>query len=285
MRWCIFCVASALTTPRRSFLCGGAAALLTPLPSSAIIAGTKVSTSEAADSGSVALWIDLDGCEVCRHDVPAACSGTLVGRDLVLSAQHCIDVPETLNGKLSKVVFGNDIFDKTAPTVPVAKYLRPADVGLDVVKGPLGSDIVLIKLAKPAPKEWRVVDVGRTADKAVATLYGFGDTVDDADDYTSGVLHKVDLLPKTAIDPSKPTFFTSSTNAKAGSCNGDSGGALLTQPVPSPLTADPARRLIGVLSSNSMPCAGSTAAFANPAFFSEFLRRASAQLGSPLNIA
>lgn len=275
--------ASALTMPRRSFL-GGAAALL-PLPSSAIIAGTRVSTSEAADSGSVALWIDLDGCDVCRHDVPAACSGTLIGRDLVLSAQHCIDVPETLNGKLSKVVFGNDIFDKNAPTVPVAKYLRPADVGVNLVKGPLGSDIVLIKLAAPAPKEWRVVDLGRAADNAAATLYGFGETVDDPDGYTSGVLHKVDLVPKTVIDPSKPTFFTASTSAKAGSCNGDSGGALLSQPVPSPLTAQPARRLIGVLSSNSMPCAGSTAAFANPVFFREFLRRASARLGSPLDIA
>merc|ERR1719482_1218722 len=107
-------------TRRTAFALGAALPFATARPSRAVIAGYDTTLSEAHQTGAVALWIDLTGCDVCRHDVPAACSGTLIADDLVLSAQHCVDIPETLNGKLTKVVFGTNIFDKKATSVPVA---------------------------------------------------------------------------------------------------------------------------------------------------------------------
>ena len=79
--------------------------------------------------GAVGLWIDLAGCSVCRHDVPAACSGTLVAPDLVLSARHCLDIPRELNGTLDKVVFSNNLLDPNAPCAKVVDVRTPADYG------------------------------------------------------------------------------------------------------------------------------------------------------------
>ena len=108
----------ASLTRRTAFALGAALPFATARPSRAVIAGYDTTLSEAHQTGAVALWIDLTGCDVCRHDVPAACSGTLVADDLVLSAQHCVDIPETLNGKLTKVVFGTNIFDKRRRRCP-----------------------------------------------------------------------------------------------------------------------------------------------------------------------
>jgi hypothetical protein len=35
-------------------------------------------------------------------------------------ASHCIDFPKEVNGTLDRVVFGADMFDKSAPTSKVA---------------------------------------------------------------------------------------------------------------------------------------------------------------------
>mmetsp|Transcript_8524 Transcript_8524/g.35110 ORF Transcript_8524/g.35110 Transcript_8524/m.35110 type:complete len:340 (+) Transcript_8524:236-1255(+) len=256
-------------------------------PASAIIAGAPVSVKEAAASGSVALWIDLDGCEVCRHDVPAACSGTLVGPRLVLSAQHCIDIPESLNGRLSRVGFGNDIFDdRTIQFRDVERYVRPGDVGLSLpgAGSSLANDLVLIKLKKPAPPEWNIAAIDLASSAAeedappakntVVELYGFGDTVDDPDGYSAGELRKVRLAAVTPLTVDVPAFYTKARSGDTGSCNGDSGGAAFAA---SSSSRPP--RILGVLSSNTMPCAGSRGIFMNPAYFREFLRRGAQELG------
>jgi len=80
-------------------------------------------------AGAVGLWIDLQGCSVCRHDVPAACSGTLIAPDLVLSARHCLDIPRELNGTLDRVVFSNNLLDPKAPSSKVLDVRVPADYG------------------------------------------------------------------------------------------------------------------------------------------------------------
>ena len=66
-----------LRVPRRRTLSlvAGAAFSLTAAPAAqAVIGGAAVTAKAAAQVGAVALWIDLEGCEICRHDVPAACS-------------------------------------------------------------------------------------------------------------------------------------------------------------------------------------------------------------------
>ena len=70
---------------RRSVLAGAATALATPLGASAVVRGDSVDNAEAAATGSVGLWIDLTDCSVCRKNLPATCSGTLIAPDLVLS--------------------------------------------------------------------------------------------------------------------------------------------------------------------------------------------------------
>ena len=91
-------LAGALRPSRRDVLAAplaAAAAAVAPRPARGVVAGPAASLADARASGAVALWIDLAGCEICRHDVPAACTGTLIADDLVLSAQHCVDVPES----------------------------------------------------------------------------------------------------------------------------------------------------------------------------------------------
>ena len=126
---------------RRSVLAGAAAALATPMgKASAMVRGDPVDNAEAAATGSVGLWIDLTDCTVCRKGLPATCSGTLIAPDLVLSAQHCIDFPKAVNGTLDRVVFGADMFDKSAPTSKIVGLKTTADYGL---AGQSGGDLVL----------------------------------------------------------------------------------------------------------------------------------------------
>ena len=125
---------------RRSVLAGAATALATPMGASAMVRGDPVDNAEAAATGSVGLWIDLTDCTVCRKGLPATCSGTLITPDLVLSAQHCIDFPKEVNGTLDRVVFGADMFDKSAPTSKIVGLKTTADYGL---AGQSGGDLVL----------------------------------------------------------------------------------------------------------------------------------------------
>ena len=274
-------------TRRTAFALGAALPFATARPSRAVIAGYDTTLSEAHQTGAVALWIDLTGCDVCRHDVPAACSGTLIADDLVLSAQHCVDIPETLNGKLTKVVFGTNIFDKKATSVPVARYLRPSDVpGLKLSDAPLANDLLLVKLARPAPKAWRRVAVGlaRQTPEAysdIMRIYAYGDRIESDEDYTSGLLRSVDLVNTTPRISTDSKFLAKPLRGGGtGVCNGDSGGAaLLLDEAKLPAVA-------GILSSTSLPCAGSTSVLINPAFgpLAEFVRKGSRALGTPVDV-
>ena len=124
-------------------------------PATAIVRGDDVSDAEAAAAGVVGLYIDLTGCTVCRKNVPATCTGTLVAPDLVLSARHCSDVPAELNGTLSKVVFGADMLRKGAVSREIERFVSTADYGIETA----GNDLLLIKLKGVAPAPWRPVEL------------------------------------------------------------------------------------------------------------------------------
>mmetsp|Transcript_35471 Transcript_35471/g.80038 ORF Transcript_35471/g.80038 Transcript_35471/m.80038 type:complete len:366 (+) Transcript_35471:1666-2763(+) len=325
--------ASPFSASRRQVFSAGAgllsSRLFKPLDADAVINGASVSKAEAAAAGAVGLWIDLANCTVCRHDVPAACSGTLISEDLVLSAKHCLDIPEELNGTLSRVVFSNSLFDKAAESSPVAAFRKTSDYSFAAAGPSAGSsgssseiggasgDLVLIKLAKPAPKNWRpqslsfnfvesmeegFADLSSGASSGVPgnakasagkgapsgsltdvigfpelTIYGFGDTEDDYYSYSSGALKSLRVRVVSTIGPKARGFYTSPPDEGTGACNGDSGAAGL-------LGSGQGRVVVGVLSSTSTPCTGSTSAFVNPDVFRAFVEKASADLGAPVKV-
>lgn len=271
-------------------------------PTHAIVNGESVSDAEAASSGSVGLWIDLSGCSVCRKNVPATCSGTLVAPTLVLSARHCLDTPKALNGTLERVVFGSDMFSSKMSRDVVA-VASTSDYGIETT----GNDLILIKIASPAPSTWRTVELplGLLPAKneqeearrrkspfypdglgfPSLVTYGYGQqstsgTVDPGK-YSAGALKRIGVQVRSEIRPWAAGFLTTPLDSGTGTCAGDSGGGALA------VLQDPKGRglrqvLVGVQAMASSPCENNQQVFVNPAAFAEFLLQASKDLGAPL---
>jgi secreted trypsin-like serine protease len=266
---------------RRAFTRAGvsAAALSAVLaPSeraSALIRGAKASASDAARLGVVGLFISMADCEVCIKDLPAACTGVLIGPQLVLSASHCLDLTEGLGGKLTKIVFGDSLIDPAAVSVPVQGFVLASQYGKE-----LNNDLLLIRLREPAPPEWTIQPIapfptpGSPDDYPGLEILGFGDSVDNEQKYSAGLLGKLKLQ---AISPvSKPTFLTMVLDKQTGTCSGDSGAAAIASS-----GANQGKGVIGVLSQNSVPCTGSNGLFISPAAFKDFIRRGARDLDLP----
>jgi len=293
------------TTSRRQIL-GALPALLTlrSQRASSIVNGDIVTDAEAAAVGAVGLYIDLSGCTVCRKGVPATCTGTLIAPDLVLSARHCSDVPASLNGTLSKVVFGADMLRPDAPSREVEKFVSTADYGIETA----GNDLLLIKMKGVAPAPWRPVEVPLTllpskaeqdeASRRSSPFYpdgvgfpqvssfGYGQLFSEgenrADMYSAGSLRKIALQVRTEVRPWAPGFLTTPVIKGTGTCAGDSGGGALL------LLKDPSgtglrQLLLGVEAAASKPCVDNQAVFVYPQSFAEFITRASRDLGSPIS--
>jgi len=183
-------------------------------------------------------------------------------------------------------VFSNSVFDATAPT----RAIRGSR------KGP--GDLVLIKLAAPAPKPWRpqmldmnllgaVLPPGAARGDLTELLgyptlvsYGFGDSEDNFDSYSSGTLRRTTVQVSSSINERTPQFYTKAKDKLGGTCNGDSGGAALFG-VP---TETAQQVVVGILSENSVPCTGSAGRYVNPDAFRDFIVRESAALGSPVKV-
>ena len=115
--------------------------------------------------------------------------------------------------------------------------------------------------------------------------YGYGQTdvsgETDASKYSSGLLKRIGLQVRTEVRPWGPGFLTTPTKRGTGTCAGDSGGGALLG------LADPSGEgvrtvLLGVQAAASKPCVDNQAVFVYPQAFSEFLIKASRDLGSPL---
>merc|ERR1711972_791272 len=140
---------------RRQVLLGAAAALAArSLPAAAIVDGDQPDLVDLQETGAVGVYIDLTDCKVCKKGIPGTCSGTLIAPDLVLSAKHCLDVPQELGGKLDRVVFGPSLTDEKAETRKVIKTATTAEYGYKVDGN---NDLLLLKLDRPAPPSWKPV--------------------------------------------------------------------------------------------------------------------------------
>jgi len=272
----------------------------------AIVGGDKVSDAEAAAAGVVGLYIDLDGCDVCRKGVPAVCTGTLIAPNLVLSSKHCADVATSLNGTVSKLVFASEMLGASAQTREIEKILSTSDYGIKIP--PPGDDVLLIKMKGEAPTPWRPVELPlgllpvkselREAESRGSPFYpdglGFPEVITygygqvdvagerNADLYQAGSLRRLAVQVRSKVRPWAPAFLTTPTKRGTGTCSGDSGGAALL------LLKDPAGRglrqlLLGVQAAVSKPCIDNQAIFVYPQSFEEFLVKASRDLGTPIS--
>lgn len=296
---------NAVRPTRRQFVGGSvAAATCAPaLPASAIVRGEDVSDAEAASAGVVGLYIDLTGCTICRKGVPATCTGTLIAPNLVLSARHCSDVPRELNGTLEKVVFAADMLAPGAESRYIEKIVSTADYGIETA----GNDLLLIKIKGSAPAPWRPVELPlrllpsqaeqKEAEQSgspfypsgigmpAVVSYGYGQQTTegevDPSRYSAGQLKRIGLQVRTEVRPWAPGFLTTPLERQTGTCAGDSGGGALLG------IGDPSGRglrqvLLGVQAAATKPCVDNQAVFVYPQSFSEFLIKASRDLGSPL---
>jgi hypothetical protein len=216
----------------------------------------------------------------------------------VLSAKHCIDISGELNGKLTKIVFAPNMLDPDAPSREVERVVTTSDYGMDLQ----GNDLVLIKFKGVAPEPWQPIELPlnmlpRKDEMAEAeatsqlsnignpqlVTYGYGETKFDSKptEYTSGLLKRIVIQVLTEVRPWAPGYMTAPLSPEQGTCAGDSGGAALMGLI-GPKGSPPKTLLMGVQAAATLPCKGNRAIYVYPDTFSDFLEKASADLGTPL---
>jgi secreted trypsin-like serine protease len=152
-----------------------------------------------------------------------ACTATAIGRDLLLTAAHCVQP-----GAAYKLV-ASETGD--APVLKdVARIEREPQFDLKRFFGHLATaDVALIKLAEPLPARIPPVRIGSEAETVTVgdtlVVVGYGDTV-RGDGRTGGTVRAAPLVvtgqPGTLqirlVDPA-----TKGASAGLGACTGDSG--------------------------------------------------------------
>ena len=159
-----------------------------------------------------------------------ACTATAIGRDLLLTAAHCVQP-----GADYKLV-ASETGD--APVLKdVARIEREPQFDLKRLFDHLATaDVALIKLAEPVPARIPPVRIGSEAETVTVgdtlVVVGYGDTV-RGDGRTGGTVRAASLVvtgqPGTLqirlVDPA-----TRGASAGLGACTGDSGAPAFREP-------------------------------------------------------
>jgi secreted trypsin-like serine protease len=207
------------------------------------------------------------------------CTGTVIGRDLVLSAAHCV-----ASGRDYK------LYESGADGQPqfsdIARVVRHPQFSMDNYKNArVTADLALLKLAKPLPARFAVAAIGVPA-KPVApgdrfTVAGYG-VAAPGNGRTSGRARRAELavtgrpgsLQIRLVDP-----VGGGERAGLGSCEGDSGA-------PAFMGRDGVMMMIGVVSWATGPkltagCGGLTG-LTPLAGHRDWIARTARELGSAL---
>ena len=208
---------------------------------SGIIGGSLATSQFQKENGIVQL-------KIISKQGQATCTGTLIARNVVMTAAHCVADPDLTN---VAVVFAltdkglseeNVIFASEALVHSDYIELKDPETMKDT---DIWNDIALIKLSKDAPADFKLAQLP-TKDTKVAllkghqlTLSGYGITnavvrrevklangktrVLEMPSKGAGTLRKVDQIVVTNVTSDQKEIFLDQTKLR-GACHGDSGG-------------------------------------------------------------
>jgi hypothetical protein len=184
-----------------------AAAALAATPASAIVGGAA---SERVEPYTVLIVSTARG---------SICSGTAIGRDLVITAAHCVARPADY--AIVRKLAG------TQHLVPVARVVLHPRFSADSFRTRKPTpDLALLKTALPLPQTLRPAALAREnslprpGDRFL--IAGWGQSV-EGDDGSVGVLR---MLALPAVGTTGGIMVRLSSGTRGGSCDGDSGGSV-----------------------------------------------------------
>ena len=192
---------------RRALVFALAAIALAATPAFAIVGG---SPNERAEPHTVLIVSSARG---------SICSGTAIGRDLVITAAHCVVRPADY--AIVRKLFG------IQHLVPIARVVLHPRFSADSFRTRKPTpDLALLKTALPLPQSLRPATLAhedslpRPGDRFL--IAGWGQGV-EGDDGSVGILRTL-ALP--AVGTTGGIMVRLSAGTRGGSCDGDSGGSV-----------------------------------------------------------
>lgn len=181
------------------------------LNSSHIFGGEKIDT----DHFLAQVTVGIDNQE--RNTI---CTGSIIANDLILTAAHCTEfaLPEKI-----KVVFSNKI-PNSKKSIQVKEYIQHKEYSK---KDGIRNDLVIIKLIKPIPSSYRIIDLEKSirlnlSEGDTLHIAGFGKSRFGIFAGGAGTLRAATVKIES-FSPEDDLVVLNQREEK-GICSGDSGG-------------------------------------------------------------
>lgn len=202
----------------------------------AIVGGSVVSAQDFKSNAMVRSTVAVEWTEPASgRDI--SCTGTLIDRDIVLTAAHClIDVKQASDIQVDLLTPSVQEFG--LPQILAKKFIVHENFVKSSSNG--RDDLALILLARPAPAETSVAELVPASwslnymDNATVLGYGISDDRPEmalSDANGSGILRwtKLEGIIPLPQDGSGTAGMIAAVQKQTGICHGDSGGPLFVQ--------------------------------------------------------